>query len=168
MKVPCESCGEREATVHFTEIVGNEKRVTNLCEECARQKSVLGQTTVSLADLLGALVAQEQSEEQKEFRKLKCPTCGMTYADFCAAGRFGCPQDYEVFRQPLTGLLSHIQDGTRHVGKVPPGAEESLARHNELLRLRRELDRAVLREDYRRAKTLRDRIAAFQRETPDA
>jgi len=161
MKQPCESCGEREATVHFTEIVGNEKRVTNLCEECAREKAVPIQS-VSLADLLSTLLSHINGDEDDAFKDLKCDACGMTYPEFRSNGRLGCPRDYQVFRKPLLQVLEQIQDGARHVGKVPPTADEGLARHNELMKLRRELDRAVMREDYQRAKVLRDRIASYQ------
>jgi len=161
MKQPCDSCGEREATIHFTEIVGNEKRVTNLCEQCAREKAVPIQT-VSLADLLSSLLEHMKGGEDESFKDLQCEACGLTYPEFQSSGRLGCPRDYQVFRKPLRRVLREIQDGLTHTGKVPPGADEGLARHNELLKLRRELDRAVLREDYERAKVLRDRIAAYQ------
>ena len=35
----CENCNEREATVHYTEIEGSEKKEIHLCEECYRQKA---------------------------------------------------------------------------------------------------------------------------------
>ena len=165
-RIQCESCGEREATVHFTEIVGTEKRETHLCEECHRQKALPIQATVSLAELLGSLLSQVQEAEGGEHAALTCPTCGLSYADFRSTGRLGCAQDYEAFRKPLMGILDRIQNDVRHVGKVPPSADQALARHNELLKLRRELERAVLREDYEKAKELRDRIAAYSG-TPD-
>ena len=160
-RIQCESCGEREATVHFTEIVGNEKRETHLCEECHCQKALPIQATVSLTDLLGTLLSQVQGADVGEYGGLACPACGLTYADFRTTGRLGCSQDYEAFRKPLMPILERIQDDARHVGKVPPSAGAALARHNETLKLRRELERAVLREDYVKAKELRDRIAGL-------
>ena len=162
-RIPCESCGEREATVHFTEIVGNEKRETHLCEECHHRKALPIQATVTLSQLLGSLLSQVQEADPGEYGALACQACGLTYADFRNTGRFGCPRDYEAFRKPLMGILDRIQDDVRHVGKVPPSAGEALARHNELLKLRRELERAVLREDYEKAKELRDRVARFSK-----
>jgi ATP-dependent Clp protease ATP-binding subunit ClpA len=35
----CENCREREATVHYTEIEGPEKKEVHLCQECHRQKA---------------------------------------------------------------------------------------------------------------------------------
>ncbi len=163
----CESCNERDATVHFTEIMGNQKKEVHLCEECARQKELPIQASVSLADILTGLLQKSQAGELKEMKKLLCKSCGASYAEFQSSGRLGCPDDYEVFKKPLSRLLERIQEGGKHVGKVPASAGETLVRHNELLRLRRELDRAVLREDYEKAKELRDHIAEFTRTGQD-
>lgn len=163
----CESCNDREATVHFTEIIGNEKKEVHLCEECARHKELPIQASVSLADILTGLLHKSEEGELKEMKKLVCKTCGTSYAEFQSTGRLGCPDDYEAFRKPLSRLLERIQESSSHVGKVPASAGETLARHNELLRLRRELDRAVLREDYEKAKELRDRIADYTRSGND-
>ena len=89
---------------------------------------------------------------------LLCPTCGISLAEFRAAGRFGCPDDYRVFNEAVQPLLERIQHGTRHVGKVPSRAGVELQRENEVIRLRRELERAVQREEYEQAAKLRDSI----------
>ena len=159
----CEECGENEATVHFTEIVDNEKREMHLCEECARSKSVPLHKAISLSDLLTNLLNQVGAKESGELAGLACPSCGITYAEFRTAGRFGCPHDYEVFRRPLNELLEKIQHDVRHVGKVPPDAGAELHRQNELVRLRRELERAAQSEEFEKAAQLRDRIAELSR-----
>jgi len=159
----CEECGEREATVHFTEIVENEKREMHLCEECARGKSVPLHKAISLTDLLAHLLKQVTAKELGELAGINCPSCGISYAEFRASGRLGCPHDYLIFRKPLTELLEKIQHDVRHVGKVPPEAGRDLARQNELVRLRRELERAAQREEYEVAAKLRDRIVELTR-----
>ena len=55
-------------------------------------------------------------------------------------------------------LLERIQHDVQHVGKVPSRAGEMLQRKNELIRLRRDLERAVQREQYEEAARLRDAI----------
>ena len=159
----CESCNDRDATIHFTEIVGSVKREINLCEECARQKALPIQSVVSLSELLGTLLSHVQQSDLGELKDVKCSTCGSSFADFRSSGRLGCPQDYEVFRKPLVDILVRIQDGPRHIGKAPPSAGEALMKHNELVRLRRELEHAVIREEYEKARDLRDRIASLTR-----
>ncbi len=36
----CESCGEREAVIHLTQIVDNTVTTLHLCEQCAAEKGV--------------------------------------------------------------------------------------------------------------------------------
>jgi protein arginine kinase activator len=158
----CEECGENEATVHFTEIEGEEKREINLCEGCARNKSIPSKA-ISLADILSNLLSQVSAKEMGEMSNIACPNCGITYSEFRAAGRFGCPTDYEVFRKGLSGLIEKIQHDTRHVGKVPPQAGKVLVQQNELIRLRHELERAAQAEEFEKAAQLRDRIAEISR-----
>jgi len=160
----CEDCGDSDATVHFTEIINGEKQEMHLCEECARRKSIPMQKALSLSDLLQNLLSQVSSGEVgEELASVACPVCGMSYADFRETGRFGCPNDYQVFRSSLKDLLVKIQHDVRHVGKVPPAGGENLRRQNELIRLRRDLERAVQREEYEEAAGLRDRIAGLSR-----
>ena len=85
-------------------------------------------------------------------------------AEFRGSGRLGCPNDYEVFHETLHPLLERIQHSDRHVGKVPRRAGSELKRENELIRLRRELERAVQREEYEEAAHLRDQIRTLESE----
>jgi protein arginine kinase activator len=153
----CESCNERESTVHFTEIEGNEKREMHLCEECYRQKAAPVQKVVDFAELLKGLL-HGTLKDQGAAGKAMCPTCGISLAEFRASGRFGCPNDYHVFQDAIRPLIEKIQHSARHVGSVPTRAGVELQRENELIRLRRDLERAVQREEYEEAAGLRDRI----------
>lgn len=153
----CDNCNENEATVHYTEIEGAEKREIHLCEMCYHQKAAPVQKMVDFADMLKNMLTSALKEEGVGPQAM-CPTCGISLAEFRASGRFGCPEDYRVFREALVPLLEKIQHGPRHVGSVPTRAGEELQRENELIRLRRELERAVQREEYEEAASLRDRI----------
>ena len=153
----CEGCKEHEATVHYTEIDNDEKREIHLCENCYRQKLTPVHKMMDFTEVLQNLL-QGAMHEHGSVASAICPTCGVSVAEFRAAGRLGCAQDYQVFNDTLKPLLEKMQHGIRHVGKVPARAGVELKRQNELLRLRRELERAVQREEYERAATLRDRI----------
>ena len=153
----CENCNNQEATVHYTEIEGAEKREIHLCEECYRQKAAPVQQAADLGELLKALL-HGAIKEQGAAAKAMCPTCGISLAEFRGSGRFGCPNDYKVFQDAITPLLDKIQHGIRHVGTVPSRAGLELEKENELIRLRRELERAVQREEYEEAAKIRDRI----------
>jgi protein arginine kinase activator len=157
--VKCENCNEHDATVHYTEIEGSEKREIHLCEDCYHKKAAPVQKMVDLAEILKSLLhGHAAAKETGAAAKALCPTCGISLAEFRASGRFGCPNDYRVFHDAIAPLLEKIQHGGRHVGSVPARAGVALQRENELIRLRRELERAVQREEYEEAARLRDRI----------
>jgi len=156
----CQSCNKREATVHFTDIEGDEKKEVHLCEECAREKSGMPPKGVTLEEIFSNLI-QQHSKESAKLLKTACPNCGMSYIEFKAGGRLGCASDYVVFEEGLAPLLERLHQGTQHVGKTPSRAGADVRRGNEMIRLRRELDRAVQREEYEKAAELRDRIQSL-------
>jgi len=153
----CENCHEREATVHYTEIENGDKREIHLCEECYRQKLTPVQKAMDFTEMLKQLLHGAVQDQGASARAI-CPTCGISLAEFRAAGRLGCPNDYRVFKEALGPLIEKLQHGTRHLGRVPKRAGSKLQRKNNLIRLRRELERAVQREVYEKAAELRDRI----------
>ena len=164
----CENCGENEATVHLTDITDNEKVEKNLCEDCARQQPLASvQKTMNIAGMLQKLLQQKVAEEMPGGATVACPVCGMSYLEFRSSLRLGCPNDYHVFHGGLTPILKRIQDGERHCGKVPTRVDQDVHRQNELIRMRRDLERAVQREDYESAAKLRDRIGQLSEGAPD-
>ena len=163
----CQSCGENEATVHWTEITGSQKQERHLCEECAQAQNIPVQKSVTLGGFLQQLLQQKAAQEFSQGGNTTCPTCGMSYIEFRSSGRLGCPNDYDVFREGLMPLLERLQDGVRHCGKVPASAGRGLRAQNEMIRLRRDLERAIQREDYEVAARLRDQVKELERESPD-
>ena len=82
VRMICEKCQKHHATVHLTEIVNNEKKEAHLCEECARNSGVGIKFSFSISDILGNLMDPKGSEESKAAAGLRCPECGIGYADF--------------------------------------------------------------------------------------
>lgn len=153
----CQSCGQ-PATVHLTDFVNGKKRERHFCEECAEKQELLKQQELNLTAILQSVIGQHVGGQADELSRLTCPTCGIKYMEFKAAGRCGCPNDYRVFREPLLPLLERIHRGVRHVGKVPPHALQHAALQNELRDLRQQLRTAVEQEAYEEAARLRDLI----------
>ena len=93
-----------------------------------------------------------------------CPVCGLTWGKFRQTGLMGCPHDYEFFEGKLSPLLKRAQEGAaEHVGKVPPGKKTAeTERQAALLRLRRELQKAIDVENYEEAAKLRDRLRMLE------
>ena len=55
----CENCKEREATVHFTEIMNGRVQKHHLCKECAAQMEMMGYASneVPFVKLLTGMLA---------------------------------------------------------------------------------------------------------------
>ncbi len=163
------ACGKHVATIHVTEIIDGEKRELHLCEECAKKKKVLfpQQHMLDLGDLLSGLIDASGHGDVERLDAMECPRCGMTFAGFRAHGRFGCPDDYEVFREGVDPLLERMHGTTQHRGKAPAQAvaPDPTAR---LQGLRTELEAAVREEAYERAAQIRDEIYALKKEAGDA
>jgi protein arginine kinase activator len=155
--VKCHLC-EQAATVHLTEIVNGKKKERHFCPDCAQKQELLKQQQLNLTAFVQTMIGQHVGGAADELSRLTCPSCGIKYMEFKAAGRCGCPNDYQVFREPLLPLLERIHRGCRHVGKVPPHAQKYAAVQSELRDLRQQLRAAVEREAYEDAARLRDLI----------
>jgi protein arginine kinase activator len=159
----CDFCGERQATVHLTEIIDDSTRELHLCEPCAREKGTKAVQQFGLSDLLAGLVDFGTKLEGEARSKAACPGCRMTYEDFRKAGRLGCGTCYETFRRYLSPLLKRIHGSTHHVGKIPLVAEEKSAQSEEgLARLKERLKEAVASEAFEEAAGLRDRVRMLE------
>jgi len=110
----CQKCKKHAATVHLTEIINNEKREKHLCEQCAAMEGVTGSVVQEplkghVQQIMAKFVMSQP--EAKETSQLACDECGMTFLQFRNGGLLGCPNDYEVFKTPLMGLLEKLTKG---------------------------------------------------------
>ena len=156
----CRVCEQRPATVHYTEIKDGSATVLDLCEECANKQGMTNPIPSLLSGLLEG--AKELLSAASTSSDVKCPDCGIKFDEFKARGRLGCPRDYEVFSKELVPLLEKIHGATKHVGRVPRGQGPDTLREDRLLRLRRDLNKAVKGEDYEAAARLRDDIKSAE------
>jgi protein arginine kinase activator len=161
----CQFCGE-PATVHLTDIANKKKRELHLCDTCARRQNLLPDAPspqLNLPALLQLIMNQfapasgSTAEDEVDPATLTCPSCGLKYAQFRADGRFGCPEDYDVFYPVLVPILERVHRGMQHHGKTPQAVRRRRAR-DEVAELKVQLDEAVAAEDYEEAARLRDRI----------
>jgi protein arginine kinase activator len=162
----CQDCNSREANIHLTQIINNEKVVLNLCKECAEKRgfhSPFEQMPFPLAEIVSGMVGPakvkkkgKKSRDDKPDKK--CPNCGLTFSEFGHVGRLGCAQCYQTFRPELTDLLRRIHGSAEHRGHVAESPTEDLKEFRESKRLRDELKKAIEDEDFEMAAELRDRI----------
>jgi protein arginine kinase activator len=159
----CELCKEAQATVHLTEIVNDQMTELHLCEACANQKGAQVESHFGLADLLGGLADVGKPQEPEEVSTKTCPNCGMTYDQFRKVGRLGCSECYTTFKKGLTSLLKRIHGSPLHLGKAPIRLVKSSAKgKNELMELKRKLERAIEIEEFEEAAHLRDAIRQIE------
>lgn len=154
----CTLCKEKEATVHYTQIIGDKMQKVDLCEPCSKAKGVSDTTGFSLADLMLGLGASQEIEDASGGVELKCTRCGYSQEDFKKSGRLGCSDCYKVFADGLEGLLKTMHKGTRHVGKVPEALRQNRDLSDRLKNLQRRLAKAVEDENFEQAAKLRDEI----------
>ena len=159
MHLACQVCKKQSATIHITDVVNGEKKERHLCEKCAQEEGALPkpQPHVPINEILSGLAIQKTVIQQ--LADLRCPHCKMSFVEFRDSGLLGCPGDYDAFEKAMIPLIERAHDGaSHHIGKVPRRLGAPLAAENDLIRLRRELMRAVDDEQYERAAKLRDRI----------
>ncbi len=161
----CERCKQQPASVHYTEVINNQKRQMYLCPACAEeaQKAFDLGAPLSLHNLLAGLMGpgnvKEVTGNEEEFR---CETCGLSGAAFGKYGLLGCGGCYQYFGERLEPLLRRIHGSTRHTGKVPQRSRNKYLLVQEVDRLRAEMREAVEKEEFERAAALRDAIRNLQ------
>jgi len=165
MELACQVCHKQPATVHLTEITPQgEKCERHLCEQCAQSAGITPKppSHVPLSQMLSALVGGSKMTA-RQIAELACPQCKLTFVEFRNTGLLGCPADYDAFEKALTPLIERAHEGSsHHIGKVPRRLGTPRAVENDLIRLRRELSRAVSDERYELAARLRDNINAME------
>jgi protein arginine kinase activator len=174
--VRCEACSQAEATVHLIEVVDGRKREVHLCAPCAESRgvvidpSVLQVAAQQVSEVVGGTMAELLGSGRLAPGPRKtCPSCGSTLEDFRQTSRFGCPEDYNVFREEIEPLLARVQRTVgppRHTGRVSERAQGRRRRSKRLESLRAELDLAVANEDFERAAALRDQLRCLEQGEP--
>jgi protein arginine kinase activator len=163
----CQICGKNPATVHFTEIHDNQMSEIHVCERCAEEKGMQAsaqQHKFEIADLLAGMVDSMTVTDEERVGHVACTRCGMQYSSFKETGRLGCSECYTAFQFQLRPLLRRIHGDTRHRGKTPARGGAGAARSRQIQRLHDDLQRAVEREDFETAASVRDEIRRLETE----
>lgn len=174
IEMKCQKC-DKKATMHITDLVGSKPVELHLCAEHAQEYLAQTENGMSpvggnMASALAAQMAQQMafSKVSDEFSKSDqetCPICGLTFFEFRANSRLGCPEDYQTFRKQLTPLLMNIHGECRHTGKRPSCfGEEDARKLTALIGYRREMSEAIETESYEKAGMLRDKIRKLESE----
>ncbi|MFH1687644.1 MAG: UvrB/UvrC motif-containing protein [bacterium] len=171
----CQDCDKREAQVHLTQIINNEKTSLSLCRECAAARgfhSPLEKAPFPLAEILSGLAFGAPPDQQMPAEDMpRCESCGTSFEDFARQGRFGCAECYRAFRPRLEAIMRKIHGASLHRGKTPEQTIESRADTkvrpiSEERRLETELQKAVQGEEFERAAEIRDKLRMIRSGQP--
>lgn len=162
----CQRCNEREASIHLTKIINNQKNEIYLCEDCARETGQLSFATnnpFSFQSLLKGIINPQVERYEPYQEDYKCKECGMTYREFSKNGFLACSSCYESFNKNLDPLLKRIHGSNRHNGKVPKRRGGDLRLKREIIEMRESIQEAVQREDFEKAAEIRDKIKELEK-----
>ena len=137
----CEECGERQAEVLVTTVVGGESVTRHLCRECLK-KYQAGDLQAVLAAVLSLMTQKEKQPE------ITCPSCGMAFSEFEKSGMLGCAECYQAFRSRLTPLITKVQGRAQHAGRRPQASQEEQERLQKIENLRTRMEAAVAEENF--------------------
>lgn len=160
----CQSCHERDAVVHLTQVVGADVSTMHLCSKCAAERGIETEAAAAQTPLGAFLAAMGKGGPGMAAAAAtgeSCPQCGATLEDFRASGRLGCSVCWVAFERPLRDLIRRAHGATRHTGERYEAIDSvSLSpaeqRDRERLELQEQLRLAVESEQFERAAELRD------------
>ena len=164
----CPECNKREASIHLTQIVNNQKITVSMCKECADKfgfHSPLDNVPFPLAEILSGMTKDMPAPPTKSGApdSLVCDKCKLSFEDFARQGRFGCGGCYAAFRPRLEMIMRKIHGASLHRGRRPGMITPDTADVIEIKeeeRLAAELKKAIVDEDFERAAELRDKLKA--------
>lgn len=167
----CHVCGEREATVHYIEIIEGHKTSQWLCQECADREGITQGDVTQLAHgaldaFLGEMlkVTPQERAREREAGGPACPSCGYELRLVQDGGMLGCPECYRAFHRQLLPMLQRYHGADTHAGKLPRAHGPLAAARREIAQLKVLLDQAVGLESYEEAARLRDEIRLKERQ----
>ncbi len=147
----CEKCGMNLANLHLTQNINGKKTEMHVCHSCAAQMGYLGADNIFSTDFFNLLTPNIAGHA-------RCPGCGETYEEYKSTKRIGCAKCYTHFASFLEPVLKKVHGSALHTGKLPKKASHQLKLKRESERLRRQLQEAILNEEFEKAANLRDKI----------
>ena len=160
----CDKCKQNQATVHVQKNVNGVVENHALCAACAAgmhftvsMEEVFKGFLSSVFEMAGANTSREEAGNPAS-----CQGCGMSYASFRKAGRFGCAECYKAFRPQVAATMKNVHGATRHEGKLPGRLAADLLYKREIENCKAALRKAIEQERFEEAAGLRDRIRQLE------
>lgn len=166
----CQLCGKNPATTHIKTIRNGTLTEYNLCSVCAHERGLVKDLSFDFGSLLGGLMGSSPARSTT----LRCPKCGVSFAEISESGKIGCAECYKVFLKQLLPTIQRIHGTTQHKGKVPgtsalrivdpAGAMAVVQQPSPLEEKRAALQSAIQAQNFEQAAVLRDEIRALEKE----
>lgn len=154
----CQLCEENLATIKIAHVINQKKIEINLCHSCAEAKGV-DNPMVTLPQIFGNFISEllgaDTFKMGVERPGKKCDACGCTWDSFQKTGMFGCDICYQTFAHDLDFILTRIHGSNKHIGNRPKSQRRTVAAA-ELERIKHDLQKAILDENFELAAELRD------------
>lgn len=162
----CEICNKKDATIHVTKIINGNKQELNICTGCADKMGELNIvpdmdiiSPFSFQNIVSGLMDYVNINTSKnKGLDLVCKNCGLAYREFKEKGLLGCSECYSSFKETILSVIKGVQGNTDHYGKVPKTSGEEILKKRKLLKLKEQLQKAIVSEEYERAAEIRDKI----------
>lgn len=162
----CERCNKNEATIHLIKIINGKKTETMLCEKCAKELSDIplkntndNKNKLSFENIISSFFDTLDKNNKVE---IVCKNCGMTYSEYKKMGTLGCSECYESFKDFLNPRIKRIQGDIEHIGKIPLREESQVIQRRRIKKLKEELQKAIIKEEYEKAAVIRDEIKLYE------
>jgi protein arginine kinase activator len=185
----CQRCQQRQATVFFSQTIGNQTTQDHLCEVCAQEQTqghggmspfalnpfaALSEFLNNFMDWNEGAITEVNSGRAGSVAvdpQLQCPYCGYQLSTFRQNGRLGCTKCYESFKGALQPLISSIHGNVQHVDesvdvKKPENQASASAgafSSPEIKSLREKLKQLIVNEKFEEAALLRDQIKNLEK-----
>lgn len=161
----CQNCQKRNANVHITQIINNNKIEKYLCDQCANEKGKFGfGSSINLSDFLSGFIVSSNNETKMDIepKGSTCEICGMNFEDFRKTGKMGCGSCYQSYGDKMKPILKRLHGNSEHVGKAPAAVSKGLEFSREIEKLKELLGKAIQTEEYEKAAEIRDRIKEME------
>ncbi|MEW8957207.1 UvrB/UvrC motif-containing protein [Clostridium sp.] len=167
----CEKCNKNKANVHIIKVINGIKQEMNLCDMCAKDQENLSLTIdgslespFNFQNLISGLMDYINDGVNNENNiNIQCPSCKTTYLEVRKKGLLGCNDCYKAFENYITPMIRGVQKDVEHVGKLPEKVGKEIIEKRKVLKLKEELQEAILSEEYEKAATIRDEIKKIQK-----
>ncbi len=154
----CQSCGENNASIHFTKIINGNIEEKHICETCAKKGNEFEfDLPFSFHDLFAGLMGTIK-ESEVERKSEECIECGLTHREFSKTGKFGCVNCFKVFEKEVDSLLKGVHGHNNHIGKIPIRLNNKIVYKKEIESLKEKLEELISKEEFEKAALVRDEI----------